>query len=77
MNCETTLTRLRYSKVVADCLRYVVVDRSPEGELQFWSQEPGDVRWFPFEPQADEREAALALWRDGGENSSGWPLLMP
>ena len=77
MNCETSLTRLHYSKVVADCLRYVVVDRSAEGALQFWSQESGDVRWYPFEPSEEERAAALALWCEGRENTPGWPLLMP
>jgi hypothetical protein len=77
MNCEIALTRLHYTKVVEDCLRYVVVDRSPDGALQFSFQEPGDVRWFPFEPNAEERTAALALWRDGAESASGWPLLLP
>ena len=71
------LTRLHYSKVVSDCLRYVIVDRSPDGVLQFCSQEPGDVRWYPFEPSVEERAAALALWRSGNENSSSWPLLLP
>ena len=77
MNCETSLTRLHYSKVVADTLRYVIVDRSADGALLFWSQEPGDVRWFPFEPGAEERAAALSLWQSGGADASGWPLLIP
>ena len=77
MNCETSLTRLHYSKVVADTLRYVIVDRSAEDALQFWSQEPGDVRWYRFEPAAEEREAALSLLQSGGSQASGWPLLIP
>ena len=77
MNCEISLTRLHYSKVVADCLRYVIVDRSEDGTLQFSSQEPGDVRWYPFEPSPEERAAALDLWRSAGVNAAGWPLLLP
>ena len=77
MNCEISSTRLRYSKVVADCLRYVIVERSTDGVLRFSSQEPGDVRWYPFEPSPDERAAALDLWRNRGESATGWPLLLP
>ena len=77
MSCETSLTRLHYSKVVADTLRYVIVDRSAEGALQFWSQEPGDVRWYRFEPGTEERAAALSLWQSGASQASGWPLLIP
>ena len=77
MNCETELKQLRYSKVVSDCLRYVIVDRAADGALQFSSQESGDVRWYAFEPSAEERAAALALWRSGGGEAAAWPLLMP
>ncbi|MEO8368724.1 MAG: hypothetical protein ABI806_05965 [Candidatus Solibacter sp.] len=71
------MTRLHYSKVVADCLRYVIVDRSPDGGLHFSSQEPGDVRWYPFDPSPEERAAALDLWRSSADNAPGWPLLLP
>ena len=77
MNCETSSTRLHYSKVVSDTLRYVIVDHSVEGTLQFWSQEPGDVRWYRFEPGAEERAAALSLLQSGASQASGWPLLIP
>ncbi|MEO8598034.1 MAG: hypothetical protein ABI759_32240 [Candidatus Solibacter sp.] len=68
---------MHYSKVVADCLRYVIVDRATDGALKFWSQEPGDVRWYPFEPASDERTAAVDLWRSGGGDAANWPLLLP
>ena len=80
MNCEAgsaSSTRFHYSKVVGNCLRYVIVDMSPGGAMEFWTQEPGDVRWFHFDPAPDERGAALSLWRSGGGGAPGWPLLLP
>ena len=74
---EACATRFRYSKVVCDSLRYVIVDASAGGALEFWSQEPGEVRWFRFDPAPDERDAALTLWRSGGGCGVGWPLLLP
>ena len=68
--------RFRYSKVVGNCLRFVIVDRLADGGLEFWSQEPGDVRWFSFEPSVLEREAVVASWR-ASDRAGGWPLLIP
>jgi len=68
--------RFHYSKVAGNCLRFVIVDRLADGSLEFWSQEPGDVRWFLFEPSAAERAAVAASWR-AGKDEGGWPLLLP
>ena len=70
-------TRFRYSKVVCDCLQFVIVDIHPDGRAEFWSQEPGEVRWFGFEPAAEERSAALSMWRAGTSSDVRWPLLIP
>jgi len=66
------LSRFRYAKVVCNCLHYVIVDVSSDGSMEFWSQESGEVRWFPFDPAPEERAAAVSLWRSGPANG-GWP----
>lgn len=70
-------TRIHYSKVVNDCLRYVIADVSGGETIEFWTQDAGEVRWFRFDPAPEERAAALALWRAGGAGGPGWPLLLP
>jgi len=68
--------RVRYSKVVGACLVFVIVDIHPDGCAEFWSQESGEVRWFPFVPAPAERLAAFTLLgAQPGEGGGGWPLL--
>lgn len=52
---------------------YVIAERNTEGGLDFWIQEPGEVRWYGFQPSPAEREAAARLLAAG--TSTGWPLL--
>jgi hypothetical protein len=66
--------RIRYSKVERGALVFVIADVRPDGAAEFFSQEAGEVRWFPFVPAAEEREAALGLLR--GKPAQGWPLLL-
>ncbi|HEV2444740.1 MAG TPA: hypothetical protein VGS58_02405 [Candidatus Sulfopaludibacter sp.] len=68
--------RVRYSKVERECLVFVIADVHPDGGADFFSQEVGEVRWFPFVPQPAERRAALALLRSRpAVGESAWPLL--
>lgn len=66
--------RVRYSKVERDILVFVIADIRPDG-AEFFSQETGEVRWYPFIPAAQERAAALALHRFPPPSETGWPLL--
>lgn len=60
--------------VIVDGLRcYVIAEQNAEGGLDFFMQEPGEVRWYGFEPSAAEREAARRLLASGA--TLGWPLL--
>ena len=43
----------------------VIVELLPEGELGFWEQEVGEVRWFPFVPSQEELTFALSLMEAG------------
>jgi hypothetical protein len=68
--------RVHYSKVERDCLIFVIVEIHPDGRAEFFSQEAGEVRWFPFVPQPAERRAALALSRPRVPlPAPHWPLL--
>ena len=68
--------RVRYSKVERECLFFVIADFHPDGRVEFFSQESGEVRWFPFQPAAAERTAATALLRGKPRpGQSAWPLL--
>jgi hypothetical protein len=68
--------RVHYSKVERDCLVFVIADIHQDGGAEFFSQETGEVRWFPFVPRAAERRAALALLRARpASEEPGWPLL--
>ena len=68
--------RVHYSKVQRDCLVFVIVEIDPDGRAEFYSQEAGEVRWFPFVPQPAERQAAMALIRSRTPlPAPHWPLL--
>jgi hypothetical protein len=69
---RSELSRFRYAKIVCNCLHYVIVEVSSDGDMEFWSQESGEVRWFPFIPAPEERAAAVSLWRSGG-GAVDWP----
>ena len=66
--------RVRYSKVEQGALIFVIADVRPDGAAEFFSQEAGEVRWYPFVPVAEERTAALELVRMPPAEA-GWPLL--
>lgn len=66
--------RFRYSKVSGGCLHFVIAERGGDGRVEFWEQEPGEVRWYRYEPGAQEREAVEASWR-ARESGGRWPLL--
>jgi hypothetical protein len=60
--------------VIFDGVRcYVIAEQNAEGGLDFFMQEPGEVRWYGFQPTAADREAAQRLLASGPP--SGWPLL--
>ena len=54
-------------------LCYLIAEKNAEGELEFWMQEPGEVRWYGYKPSEEERSAACGLLERGEIN--GWPLL--
>jgi hypothetical protein len=68
--------RVQYTKIVDGRLCFVIVDRHPGAAAEFWEQETGEVRWYPFSPTAQERSAAMALFEAppavGGPR---WPAL--
>lgn len=66
--------RVRYSKVQQGYLVFVIVDIGPGDNAQFWCQESGEVRWYPFIPNLEERARALDLSRKPLPEK-GWPLL--
>jgi hypothetical protein len=71
-----SLARVHYRKIIGDCQFYVIGDMSPAGQLEFFYQESGEVRWHPYSPAPEERDAALRLLHS--QHSSGgesWPLL--
>lgn len=60
--------------VMCDGVRcYVIAEKNAEGDLQFWMQEPGEVRWYGFQPSAGEKEAVNRLL--AAQPTGGWPLL--
>ena len=68
--------RVRYSKVERECLVFVIADFHPDGSAEFFSQEVGEVRWFPFQPAPNEHTAALGLLRSSSAVAEpAWPLL--
>ena len=68
--------RIHYRKIICGSLYFVIADLLPTGELDFWWQESGEMRWYPYEPGSEEKAAALRLLSDGGPGSGGhWPLL--
>lgn len=68
--------RVQYTKIVDGRLHFVIVDRYPNAPAEFWEQEAGEVRWYPFSPSTAERSAAMALF-DASSLVGGprWPLL--
>lgn len=68
--------RIKYSKVEHGALVFVIADVRSDGAAEFFSQEAGEVRWYPFVPVKEEHAAALALLRTRpGPRDAGWPLL--
>jgi hypothetical protein len=47
---------------------------SIDGAAVFWSQEFGDVRWYIFTPDDEERNAVLCL-AGTQRNTDGWTRL--
>lgn len=69
-------SRIKYSKVEQGALVFVIADVRPDGAAEFFSQEAGEVRWYPFVPVKEEQVAALALLRARpSSREPGWPLL--
>jgi len=66
--------RYQYSTIGRTCLRFVIVDVSPDGQEDFWEQEAGEPCWHSYYPCAAERTAFHGLAAEKG-TSGGWPLL--
>lgn len=67
------MQRVQCSVIVDGVRCYVIAEQNAEGGLDFFMQEPGEVRWYGFEPTPAEREAARRLFTHSA--SHGWPLL--
>lgn len=66
--------RCCYSKVVRKALKCVIVDIDADGREDWAEQEPGEMRWYPFEPCTEERES-VRMWVVTGDFPVGWPLI--
>ena len=67
------MQRVQCSVILEGVRCYVIAEQNAEGGLDFYMQEPGEVRWYGFRPTAAEREAAQRLLVSGAAH--GWPLL--
>ncbi|MBL8176431.1 MAG: hypothetical protein JNK48_17280 [Bryobacterales bacterium] len=67
------MQRLQCSLICDGVRCYVIAESNAEGGLDFFIQEPGEVRWHSFQPAPAEREAVQHLLASGP--STGWPLL--
>jgi hypothetical protein len=68
---EGRVGRVEYSKATASDFRYVIYDRGASGE-SFADREPDEVRWFDFEPDEEERQAARVLLLLGWSGNDIW-----
>lgn len=67
------MQRVQCSVMVDGVRCYVIAEQNAEGGLDFFMQEPGEVRWYGFKPTSAEQEAARRLLANGAAH--GWPLL--
>ena len=61
--------RVQYFRHRRGISRFVIYDVDSNGVERFSCQDPGDVRWFEFEPSDAERDAARQLLAKSRERS--------
>jgi hypothetical protein len=54
-------------------LCFGLAERDAAGAMEYWIQESGEVRWYPFVPTPAEETAVKRLFEK--PPAGGWPML--